>query len=316
MTETAAGGVDAVREACDRLEPSRDHAELVEAVSDAVGARAKLVLADAPWYRGGGLVDGGGRRITDDLESWVVEESGGDLIELYRKYGSADYHVTAATGRTLYIVAPTGRGPLDFIQVEVDEAREVIERRLFEGDVIPDTIGDLMQPARLPRPLTPRRYQLRKLTRFRDIAERLTGEHKGDPRFKRFIEEWQASSAGAARRFCDHWVLSMVPYQDADGEHLLEARPIPVAAVMLPDLQRLRTGAADYHPSRAVLALDRQAGYPMAWYFLQIAKHYAPYRCMVDVRDDLRDPPPGVARLPLHDMSLVDNWVEVPYTFH
>lgn len=316
MLEAAVPVVDAIRAACRELVPTRDHAELLRTISKALKAPARLALIDEGWHCGGALIDGEGQRIADDFESWALEQCGGDLTSLYAHFAGADYHVTGIRGRTFYITAPTGLEPLDFLQVEVDEVREVVERRLFEDDIVPDLVADLMEPSEYARPLSPPRYRLRKVMSFADKAEQLVGEHKGDPRFRRFLDEWMVSSAGRSSRFCDHWVLSIMPYQAADGEHLLEARPIPTAKVVLPDLARLRTGAVEYHPTRSVMALDVQAGYPMAWYFLQVTEHYAPYRCIQDVREDFIEPPPGVARLAPHDMSILDNWVEVPYTFH
>ncbi len=312
----AAADAETIAAACAELEPSRGHGELLDRVSRLVGGRARMSLVGDAWRSDAALVAADGSKVAEDAESWILDACGGDLIDLYTRFADSGHQVTATTGRTLYMTVPTGWGALDFVQVEVDEVREVADRTLFEDDVIPDSVEELLAPARLTRPLTPRRYRLRGVTDFRAIAERLTGEHRGDPRFKRFVEEWAASSAGCVGRFCDRWVLSVVPYRDADGEHLLEARPIPVVRPKIPDLARLRTGAADYHPSRAVLAMDREAGYPMAWYFLQIAEHFAPYRCIVDIRDDFRDPPVGVAPLAPADLCLVDNWVEVPYTFH
>lgn len=319
MTTLADVDLAALQRACDMLAPATSPEALAQALAGVAGVPLRVALVDRGWYEPGGLVDGTGRRITNDLESWAMAECGGDLIALAQNYESAGYYVTRFAGRTIYLTATLGPAPLDFLQIEVDEVHEVLAGRLFDGDRIPDVIDDLVNPSDHrsdATALSPPRRQLRQARAFAGMRHQLTDEHKGDPRFRRFLAEWAASSAGRVGHFCDHWVLLLTPYLDSDGEHLLEARPLATAAVTYPDLARQRTDAVDYHPAISLQRIDAEAGYSMAWYFLQIADHYAPYRCMVDARAEFRAPPQGVRPLAAADAALLDNWVEDPYNFH
>jgi hypothetical protein len=309
--------IDGIAVACRDLVPTADHAELVKAASAATGLDFKLAYVDDGWFRMGGVVDGHGRRLSDDIEDWVLGETGGDMVELFNRYADAGLRFTRVTGRRLYLTVATGPAPLDFLQVEIDQVQEMLCRPVFDGDTIPDTVEQLavLPPWKDATPLGQAHYVYRRVTRFTDMPE-LVAEHTGDLRLKRFIEEWSASSAGAASHFSEHWVLRVVPYRNSDGEHVLEAVPLSAAAVSVPDLADAREHDVDYNPARVLAAVDRDAGYRMAWYFLQIARHFAPYRVVVDARDGFNACKGGVAALPDKDAAILDRWVAEPYNFH
>lgn len=309
---------EALEQACADLPPSTDHIGLAGMMRSATGLDLDVAFVDGGWFRQAGLVDGLGHRVADDIDEWVIEETGGDMVELFNRYADADYYITRVNGRRVYLTAPTGPRPLDFVQVEVDEVQEVRGCRLFHSDDIPDSVADLLDcdPGRNATPLGSARYLFRRLTDF-GVMKDLVSEHRGDPRLRRFAEEWKASSAGKEAPLCRRWALQVRPYRDPDGEHLLEAKPLPSFPVLhpLPNLQEPREHAVDYHPSRLVQDVDRHAGFPMAWYFLQLVRHYAPYRCMVDLERDFRSPPPGIPPLAPEDRQLVELWVDNPYNF-
>lgn len=309
--------VDALAAACRALAPTPQHDSLLDAARRVTGLDLTLACVDADWYRLGGVVDAEGRRIADDLEDWVAAETGGDVAQLYARYGDSGYRFTRHTGRRLYLTAALGPAPLDFVQVEIDQVQERICRPLFEGEAIPDSINDLESLPIVPNavPLTAPSYLFRRATSFAAMPE-LTSDHKGDPRLRRFAADWAASSAGASAHFSERWALRVTPYRNADGEHVLEGRPVASLQVTFPDLQAAREHAVDYHPARSVLAVDREAGFPMAWYFLQVARHYAHYRCIVDVRDDFSKGGPGIPPLPAADARIVEQWIDDPYNFH
>lgn len=304
---------------CSRVTVEAGTEALAGAVSDALGVPARLSLIDGNWYRPGSLIDKDGRRIADDLEGWALEQSGGDPAALHARFRDAEYCTTQIVGRTFYLTAPLGPAPMDFIQVAIEEVQEIESGPLFPDDAVPDILDDLVARKTLPetrRPLSAARYNLRHVRNFPELLDGLTCEHRGDPRFKRFLAEWGQSSASRSGHFCDRWILSIKPYKSEDGEHLLEARPVPVTAVAFPDLAQQRITAVDYDPATAARAIDAQAGYRMAWYFLAVACHYAPYRCVADICDHLRDHAESGAGLTDADMQLMDNWVADPYNFH
>lgn len=315
MTTVTNISADVLGAVCGALAPTPDHHELVTAARSATGLDLRIVYVDEGWYRLGGLTDTRGKRIADDLEAWVMEQASGDMTVLFDQYGDAGYRFTRHAGRRIYLTAPVGPRPLDFVQIEIDEMQEMLCRPLFEDDHIPDTVDELTSLPPWPQAvaLTPATYTYRRATTFAAMPE-LVSEHKGDPRLKRFVREWTGSSAGAHGRFCDHWVLRVVPYKNSDGEHVLEAKPMTALDIRLPDLQVARTHSVDYRPARDVRDIDQRAGYPMAWYFLQVARHYAHYRCVVDVRDDFKRSPD--MPLPAVDGAIVDQWIDDPYNFH
>lgn len=316
MTIPVSFDQDALATACAALTPNDDHEHLARVIRQITGLPLKVVLVDDGWFRLGGLVDGQGARVAEDLEGWVAEQSGGDLLALFNSHAEAGYQVTRLTGRRVYLTASVGTGPLDFIQFEVDEVQEVLAGPLFDGEHIPDTLDELMD--RLPqggKALGEPRYLFRRVTDFSVMTD-LVADHKGDPRIRRFTQEWAASSAQRIGHFCDRFALMVQPYRNEDGEHVLEARPLPNFLVALPDLQESREHQVDYHPARQVQEVDELAGFPMAWYFLQVTQHYAHYRSIADVLADFRAMPAGTLGLPAHDRKLVEGWVSDPYTFH
>lgn len=308
---------DEIAVVCRDLAPTGDHAELVRAARAATGLDLRLGYVDEGWYRLGGVVDASGKRVAVDIADWAVAETGGDMTALYARHADAGLRFTRFWGHRLYLTAATGPNPLDFVQIEIDQVQEMLCRPLFEGDSIPDTVDELenLPPCPQAVPLAPAAYVYRRATTFSSMPE-LVAEHTGDLRLKRFVDDWAASSAARSGHFCDKWVLRVVPYRNTDGEHVLEAKPLTAIKVPEPDLQQAREHAVDYHPARDMEQMDRDAGFPMAWYFLQIARHFAHYRCIVDVRDDFAAGRPGVSPLPDRDARILESWVADPYNFH
>ncbi len=308
---------DRLAAACRELAPTPSHASLLKAARQISDLELKLACVDTDWYRLGGVVDARGHKLADDLEDWVAAEAGGDVAALFTRYGDAGLRFTRHTGRRVYLTAALGPDPLDFVQIEVDEVQEKICRPLFEADSIPDTVTELESLPPIPDavPLTKPAYVFRRATHVGAMPD-LVSEQKGDPRLRRFAAEWAASSAGSSAHFCERWALRVTPYRNSDGEHVLEGKPVTSLKVDLPDLQTAREHAVDYRPARSMLAVDRAAGFPMAWYFLQVARHYAHYRCIVDVRDDFRKDGAGIPSLAVADARVVDRWIDDPYNFH
>jgi hypothetical protein len=64
-----------------------------------------------------------------------------------------------------------------------------------------------------PRLLFRRLVQIGDLLASQDVSRQV----------RRFLEDWDRSSAGECAAFSDHWVLSLREYQDRDGEGPLTA---------------------------------------------------------------------------------------------
>lgn len=297
--------------ACGCILPQPGHAPLLRCIAQAFPKLRFSILPIADeWYRVGGVVTGDGQRVAESLDEWAEAESGGDVMALLARHGDAGYLATAVTGRTHYLVAAEGPGPMEFVQVEVDEVQEVLDRPLFDPERIPDTLEDVIDPMdgpRLePRPLGPARYVFRKLTRWAGRIGELTSEFTGDPRFRRFLEDWEHSSAAHATRFCDHWALTVVPYLDSRGDHKQEVRPLTAHAALV-------KAAGEGVSAERVRAIDHAAGYDMAWYFLMLTRNYLPYDAVRRLHREFAGAGGGVAYLPARDIEVLGRWIEEPY---
>ncbi|MBK9018780.1 MAG: hypothetical protein IPL72_01735 [Sulfuritalea sp.] len=98
------------------------------------------VLARGGWYRLGGVVDGSGHHIADDLEHWAETELAArddDMAALCDDFAGRELRATRLNGRTRYLVAATGNGATDFVQIEIEELQEVACHPLFDADAPP-----------------------------------------------------------------------------------------------------------------------------------------------------------------------------------
>lgn len=304
-------------ETCRAVAPEPGHPALVRAVRGLLPALeiSRLPIEDE-WYRLGGVVNEAGERVADDLEAWVEEESEGDVDILMARYGEAKYFATCLIGRTHYLLAPTGMGAMDFLQIEVEEAEEMFDHPLFDGRSLPDNLEDVIDPLDCRhdsrRALAPPRYALRRATLFAERVGELTSEFTGDPRFRRFLDEWGASSAGQAARFCDHWALTVFPYRDSFGDHKSEVKPLSPHAGLVAGMERgdPQAGAT---LAESLHAIDREAGFPMAWYFLMLTRNYLPYKVIHAIHDTFSGRDGGYAVLPERDLAILEGWTRDPY---
>jgi len=69
----------------------------------------------------------------------------------------------------------TGKRARDYIQIEVEQVQEVIERSLWTPDWMPDDLEDFIDPLDAPRlapePVAPPRLLFRRLVRVADFIE-------------------------------------------------------------------------------------------------------------------------------------------------
>lgn len=298
---------------CADIEPTVDIAALVEMINGlATGQAFRWVLTRGGWHRLGGVVDHNQRRISDNITHWLDEVCAGDMDSLLANYGDAGYHVTRMAGKTHFFTAACGEQPQDFIQLEIEELQELIERPLIDPAWLPDSIEDLLEPIEAPKaqmqPVGPPFYQFRRTTL---VPELLTGPvHWPHLRvLRRFIEDWRNSSAAGHATLCNHWVLALREYKDQDGTCQVMARPLAVGGEQLPDLpvgSDLRGAklATELH------AYDRVAGYPFAWYFTMLSRKGDSYALADAVLEDLRG---GYDYLANKDLQILLDWEQHPY---
>jgi len=304
---------------CERF-PSEGALDLlVEEINETAqtdGLSFRLIHSDRDWYKLGGIVDKEGKRISDSLEEWVESEATGDAMDLFARYGEAGYKATAISGNTHYLIAPTGDKPTDFVQLQIDEVRETLDRELFDPATIPETLEDIIDPLDAirvePEPLSPPKFVFKTLTDLAAMGRELTGEYTGDPRFSRFLAEWNRSAAARYARFCDKWAVEVIPYLTAMGDHRQDVKLLSDDMKLLDglDLAHLPKGQP-IHPFLA--KIDEQADYPMAWYFLMVARGLMPYGTVKALARELKEPHFGRPSMTPEDADLLNSWIEDPY---
>jgi hypothetical protein len=192
----------ALAEACVQIPVSHGPAALARELAQIVPEWSfRQVLSRGGWYRLGGVVDGAGSAVADNLEQWAESElaaHGDDLQALADDYADRGLRATRLTGKTHYWVANTGTGPADFLQIEIEELQEVVCHALFDGDA-PGSIEELVDPrdacGAAQTPLGVPFYTLRRLIHVGDFLSRMRAQ-KPDPQpIHRFIDAWDRSTA-------------------------------------------------------------------------------------------------------------------------
>jgi hypothetical protein len=267
------------------------------------------VLCRGGWHRLGGVVGLDGERIADHIAEWAHANSGGDIDELMFKIRDLRAFATRITGHTHYLVAPTGPSARDFLQIEVEEVQEVLDRCITDPDWFPDSIADFVDPLDFPRlepePVGPSRLIFRRLVPVKawmDSAD-------AGPRLRRFLDDWDRSSAGESGPFCEHWVLSIREYRDRDGDGHLSAKPVPAPVAEVPALPdgEVARGA---QLANQIHGFDRALGYPFAWYFHMLTNPKVSHKLAEAVHADLMG---AYAYLPARDLKVLRDWHQQPY---
>jgi hypothetical protein len=312
-------GVEATRytalaATCAQALPAPEHQGLLTALNGRSGLHPfRWVLTRGGWYRLGGVVTVSGARVADDLVSWAkarLAACGGDMAALIRSITGAQLLATRLAGRTHYFAAATGETADAFLQLEVEELQELTDRALLNGADPPEDLQALVDPVgHEPGPgvqLGPPRYRLRRLTDAGTFLDEMDAAGGDTTSVRRFLCEWQASSAARQGHFSEHWVLELSRHLDRYHQPLLNARPIPARPVRRspPANKRPSTLAAWTHD------FDREAGYPFAWYFNLVNRaRVAPWVVETIAADLAKD----YAYLPERDAALVQGWVKAPY---
>jgi len=299
-------------QACAECRPDDDQHNLLTCLHTAVeGFDWQPVLIRRGWYRLGGIIDEQGRRVSEDVSAWVLSEAGEDLLDFYHRYASKHYRVTRLKGKTHYLVAQTGNRPQDFVQLEIEEIEEVVDRYLLGEDIpdLPEEISDPLdyQPLEPVHVSTPR-YLFRRLIRVADYFAGYVEDMDIAPPILRFMNDWTASSASEAGHFCEHWVLALREYVDGYGEPRFIAKPITTYQSEIPAI-------GEDVPRRSRLAnlihgFDRQVGYPMAWYFFMLSHKQVSHLIAESIHQDLVG---AYDYLPARDVKVLQQWYDRAY---
>jgi hypothetical protein len=107
-----------------------------------------FVLTRGGWYRAGGVVSPEGACLADKLDEWVEREMadcGDDLGEFLVRHDCA-LLVTRHVGKSHYFVARYGPAPADFLQLEVEELQELLDRQLWDESAPPADAMEITEP--------------------------------------------------------------------------------------------------------------------------------------------------------------------------
>ncbi|GAB6054577.1 hypothetical protein JCM17960_33970 [Magnetospira thiophila] len=304
-------------EICAVTEPEPEPVQLLARINQAMPElQAHYMLTEDDWYRVGGVVDQQGKRVADDLMAWVEKESGGNLDQLLERHHASGYQATAIIGRTHYFGVPLGRKPLDFYQIEIEEVEEVIERPLFQDDYLPDSLEEVIDPLDAPhfnpKPYGPPRYQLGRLVIMLERIWDLTNDYSGDPRFRRFIEEWNMSSTARDSCFCNHWMIKERPYLSENGDHVTEVK---ILSPLAPLVYGLRGSQVAPGPElqATIQEINSRARSPMAWYYLMLTQNFLPYGTVSAIHDSLAEGKTDYGAVTQRDLRILENWLDDPY---
>jgi hypothetical protein len=271
-------------------------------------------LSRGGWYRIGGVVNAEGKRIADNLTTWAEQESDGDINALLDTYADTDFYATRLNGQTHYLVASSGPGAADFIQLEVEELQEELDRMIVDPDWQPDTVEEFVDPIDYPRldpkPIGSPRYLFRCITPVAAYLDKLADGSESPLPIQRFFQDWENSSAGEAALLCHKWVLNLREYTDGYGEPVKQVHPISTYTETLAELD------PDASVHGATLAnlihdFDRSVGYPMAWYFYLLTRKKVSPRAAEAIHNDLIG---AYDYLPPRDLKILNAWIANPYT--
>lgn len=300
------------------IPPRPHHAALLERANRIrSGCTFHLALNRGSWFRPGGVVSADGECIADQLDVWAqseLEACGGDIYDLVEKHTGRKLLVTRHNGRTLYFVAPYGPAPTDFLQLEVEELQEVLDRELINEEDPPEDMQELVEPVvpkKLPgQPLAAPRYRFRRLV---DVRRSAASSRFSDGRpvgLPRLISEWQHSSAATRGHFCDHWIVALREHLDRYHNPATSVSLVSRHARELKPFQ-WNEELAGVDMSAQLHDFDRAAGYPSAWYFHLVCGAMTPPSVAYAVARDLEC---GFSYLPDTEATLIKGWVEAPYT--
>ena len=296
--------------------PRPHHATLLAVTTNLIPeCPCRFALTRGGWYRSGGLIRADGERVAENLEDWLTAEladCGDDLGEFMDRHGEGELIATRHTGRTHYFVAPYGTAPAEFLQMEVEELQEVLDRRLWDAASPPTDIQELsdpLKPATVPaQTLGPSHYRFRRLTDLRQIVARQHSPIGALPPLVRFMQEWAGSRPGI--HFSDHWIVALREHHDRYNNVVLTATPVSRHARQLKTFH-WNTELRGLDAAQQVQAFDRAAGYIGAWYFHLVAGGLTPRDMAFSAMHDIEA---GFGYLGDAETALLNGWLREPYS--
>jgi len=303
-----------LKNACESSDYEESHQALISAVSNVQeNLNFNMGLIRGGWHRPGAVVDALGNRIADDLASWAEQTSGGDVNVLLEKIASQNLFATRLTGKTLYLVAPMGEKAAEFVQLEIEQIQEVIERPLWHEDWLPEDLGDFIDPLDPPefieKPLKKSVYHFRQINYIPDLLAKMDKSDENFIKINRFLNEWDECSASETATFCEHWIFALRKEAGYREEILIRMKPISTHLEITEDVMLLEEhrGAK---LANLIHGFDRKVGYPFAWYFFMLTNTHVDYNIAEAVFKELMG---AYAYLPVRDLKILRRWHDQPY---
>lgn len=298
--------------------PPRPHHSALLEIANRIrpGCSFHYALNRGGWYRPGGVIRTDGKRFADSIEAWAkanLEACAGDMGELVERYAGSDLQVTRHSGRTHYFVAAYGPGAADFLQLEVEELQEVLDRQLFDADNLPEDLQELIDPLKplelAAQPVAAPYYRFRRLIDMRQTVAKVSSDNR-NAGLPRLLAEWTHSSAASRGHFSDHWIVALREHQDRYRNPVVSASLVSRKARDLKPFQ-WNVELSGVEMCAQLQAFDRAAGYPSAWYAHLVAGTITPPKVAYAVARDLEA---GFSYLPETEAALIRSWVAAPYS--
>lgn len=304
----------AIVETCARAQVGTGPSALIKDLGTALPDwKFRHALGRGGWYRLGGIVDGEGRRISDNLERWIEEQldaRDGDIARLIDDHAGQTLYATRLAGQTHYLTTAVGDGSDDFLQLEIEDLQEMRAHQLFANE--PGSLEELVDPQGAGRPTQPLGlpfYAFRKLQHIGAFLKRMLVQKPEPAAIHRMLDDWENSSAGRTSAYYNHWIIATREHLDRYHQTVFRAHPIATLSGEPPEFEADQ-GTNGLKLQAALNQFDRQAGYPMAWYFHMLTTKAVPHWvAQATVEDALA----GFAYLPQKDVDVVRNWLHRPY---
>lgn len=305
-------------EEIEAIPPRPHHSTLLE-IANRIrpGCTFRYALNRGGWYRPGGVIAADGTRIAESLVTWAkigLAACDGDMGELVERHAGKGLLVTRHTGRTHYFVAAYGPAPADFLQLEVEELQEVLDRKLIDADKLPEDLQELTEPIAPDvlegEAVAAPRYRFRRLIDMQQTVARTSPARSHHAGLPRLLTEWAHSSAAARGHFSDHWIVALREHQDRYRNPVITASLVSRHARELKPFQ-WNIDLSGVEMNAQLQAFDRAAGYTSAWYAHLIAGTITPPKVAYAVARDLEA---GFSYLPDTEVALIRSWVAEPYS--
>jgi hypothetical protein len=296
--------------------PRPHHASLLAAAEKLIpDCPCRFALTRGGWYRAGGVIRADGERVANNLDDWLTQELADcddDVGEFMDRHADSELIATRHTGRTHYFVAPYGNAPAEFLQVEVEEMQEVLDRHLWDTNAPPvdaQELADPIKPATVPaQAVGAPYYRFRRLTDMRQVVARLHAPVGSLPALSRLMQEWAGSRAGS--HFSEHWIVALREHHDRYNNAVLSATPVSRHERKLKPFH-WNTELRGLDAAQQLQAFDRAAGYPGAWYFHLVAGGLTPRDMAFAAMQDIES---GYGYLGDAETALLTGWLRVPYS--